>query len=45
MAKRGRPAQGINSTKPIVKRPAGGTNDRIVGTSSKRNNKKRGFAS
>jgi hypothetical protein len=43
MAKRGRPAQGANSTKKLVKIAAGGDNVRTSGSSVPRvnNNKKR----
>lgn len=44
MAKRARPAQGRNSTKKIVKKAAGGTNERILAPRNPHNGK-RGYAS
>jgi hypothetical protein len=41
MAKRGRPAQGNNSNKKLVKLRAGGTNDRILKTRNPHNSKRR----
>lgn len=45
MAKRGRPAQGNNSNKKIVKVAAGRSNERTVGTPRNTANRKRGYAS
>ena len=47
MAKRGRPAQGNNTNKKLVKLPAGGDNVRTSGLKSGKvnNNRKRGYAS
>lgn len=41
MAKRARPAQGNNTNKKIVKKPAGGDNVRTSGFPKVNNNKKR----
>lgn len=41
MAKRGRPAQGNNANKKIVKLAAGGTNERTIKTPRNPHNSKR----
>ena len=45
MAKVARPAQGNNTNRKIVKKAAGGTNERVIKTPRNTNNTKRGYAS